>query len=449
MFGSTRPVVAALLLTAAAVSPAPARADVVVLKAGGELRGEFVGDPTRGESFVIRTQTGATVRVERSEVRDWAYRDAGREAFERRFDRTPDDPDAWWALAEWALQNRLRPERDRALRKLLTFDPDHEEARLALGHRLDRGEWLTPAQWRGRNGLVLYGRRAVSPEEKALLEAADARDAAEKAWFRQARQWERALSDPARAGAARAEMVRVTDPTAIPAFRQFFAESSDSRVRMLYVQVLARMPETAPVPALAVQAMGDVDDLVREQAVRALAEETAPHDGPARAGAAQPLLRDGLRNDANVTVRRAAAALGALGDANAVPDLIRSLITTHQYKVAVPETSGAGVSLGANGAVGGGLGANAAGGGLSPEALLGIRAQYPTAIIRPGPSPITRTRQVTVKVEHRNPEALAALQAIVARTAPADALGVAPPVSYDEALWAAWWERNQAAFAGL
>ncbi|MFH5804743.1 HEAT repeat domain-containing protein [Alienimonas sp. DA493] len=447
MFGSTRPLVAALALIAAAL-PSPASADVVVLKAGGEVRGEFVGDPSRGDAVAVRTHAGATVRVPRSEVREWAYRDAGREAFERRFDRTPDDPDAWWALAEWALENRLRPERDRALRELLKFDPDHEPARLALGHRLDHGDWLTPAQWRRRNGLVLYGRRAVSPEEKALLEAADAREAAEKQWFRQARLWQRALSDPERAGAARAEMVRVTDPTAIPALRQFFADVDDVHVRMLYVQVLSRMPETAPVPALAAQAMGDVDDLVREQAVRALAEETAPRDGPARAGAAQPLLRDGLRSDANVTVRRAAAALGELGDANAVPDLIRSLITTHRYKIAVPDTSGAGVSMSPNGAVAGGLGANAAG-GLSPEALLAIRAQYPTAIVRPGASPVTRTRRVTVEVEHRNPEVLAALQAIVARTAPADGLGVAPPATYDEALWAAWWERNRATFAAL
>lgn len=457
MFGSTRPapavpapapfaglIVGLSLLGVAA----PASADVVVLKTGGEVRGEFIGAPDRGDALTMRTATGTRVSVPRTEVRRWAYRDAGREAFERRFDRTPDDPDAWWELAEWALQNRLRPERERALRTLVRLAPDHEPARLALGHKLDRGEWLTPLQWRRRNGLVLYGRRAVSPEEKALLEAADARDAAQKEWFRQVRVWQRALTDPDRYGAARAELVRVDDPNAIPAMRKLLADLPDTRVRTLYVEVLSRMPETAPVAALATQALGDVDELIRAQAISALAEDTAPRDGAARAGAAQELLRNGLRSDANITVRRAAAALGVLGDANAVPDLIRSLITSHHYKVAVRDDSGASGSLGAGGAIGGGIGAGT-GGGLSAEALLAIKSQYPGATIRqanPGP---VRTQQVTVKVEHRNPETLDALRAIVDRLAPPDAVGLAPPLSYDEAAWAAWWERNRATLAGL
>ncbi|NNJ26158.1 HEAT repeat domain-containing protein [Alienimonas chondri] len=457
MFGSTRPPIEAFRPAIAGLAAAcafvagggEATADVVVLKAGGEVRGEFIGEPDRGEAIAVRTSAGATIQVPRSEVREWTYRDAGQEAFARRFDRTPDDPDAWWELAEWALQNRLRSERERALKELLKFDPDHEEAHVALGHKLDGGDWLTPLEWRRRNGLVLYGRRAVSPEEKALLEAADAREEAERGWFRQARQWQRAFSDPSRAGGARAEMVRLTDPTAIPALRNFFADDKDVQVRTLYVQVLARMPETTPVAALATQAMGDVDQFVREQAVRGLAEETAPHDGPARAGAAQTLFRDGLRNDTNVTVRRAAAALGVVGDANAIPDLIRSLITTHHYKIAVPDTSGASASIGPGGSTSGGLGTNSTA-GLPPEALLAIRSQYPGANIRPPINGLpSRMKRVTVKVEHRNPEALAALQAILQREAPSGGNVFAPPVGYDEAAWTAWWERNRAAFGEL
>lgn len=457
MFGSTRPALAPTrpsltvvlglaCALGATLAPAPAAADVVVLSGGGEVRGEFVGDPDAGDAVAVRTATGATIRVPRAEVRRWAYRDAGREAFERRFDRTPPDPDAWWELAEWALQNRLRPERERALRALVRLDPQHEDAHLALGHKRDRDEWLTPMEWRRRNGLVLYGRRAVTPEEKALLEAADARDEAQKEWFRQVRLWLRELNDPTRAGGARAELLRVDDPNAIPAMRQFLSDDSNSAVRMTYVETLSRMPETTPVAALVRQALGDVDDLIREQAIRALDEETAPRDGPARAGAAQNYLRESLRSDQNVTVRRAAAALGELGDLNAVPDLIRSLITSHTYKVAVRDESGASGSVGGGGSIGGGLGAG--GGGLSADTLLAIRSQYPGARIHQAPGPV-RTRQVTVRVEHRNPETLSALQEIVGRYAPADAPGFAPPATYDEAAWAAWWARHRALFAGL
>ncbi|MEM9704374.1 MAG: hypothetical protein AAF907_18175, partial [Planctomycetota bacterium] len=168
-----------------------------------------------------------------------------------------------------------------------------------------------------------------------------------------------------------------------------------------------------------------------------------------RAGAAQTLLRGGLRDKTNLTVRRAASALGKLGDANAVPDLIRSLITTHSYTVVVPDNNGASVGLTGDGNMTGGLGANSVS-GLPPEALLAIRAQYPGARINPPPAPPgpKRLRKVTVKVDHRNAEALVALQAILQREAPTGGVVSAPPAGYDEALWTAWWERNRLAFGG-
>ena len=191
-----RAAVAAAVLCFAPAAPPSAVADVATLKSGGEVRGEFVGDPRAGDVLTLRTAAGAVVSVRRADVRSWAYRDAAREAFERRFDRTPDDPAAWNDLAQWALENRLRSERRRALERVVQLDPYDEPARLSLGHKRDGNEWVTPAEWRRRRGLVLYDGRAVSPEERRLLRKADADDAARRGWYREVKLLVRNLSRP-------------------------------------------------------------------------------------------------------------------------------------------------------------------------------------------------------------------------------------------------------------
>ena len=440
----------ALLFFAAVPCGPAARADVVVLRTGGEVRGEFVGDPRADGPLTVRTLAGADVTVDRTDVRSWAYRTPKREEFERRYDRAgagldgaplPDDEaaDAWWDLADWALARRMPAERDRALERVILHAPRHEPARKALGHVKDDGEWVTRAQWRARRGLVLHDGRAVSPEERALLEKADESDAARRAWYRDVRRWRRDLRDPRQAGAARAALANVRDPAAAEALRKFFADDADPGVRTLLVRTLARLPGEAPVPALADQAMRDVDKDVRREAVAALA--------PAgRRDAAARLLRGGLRSKDNLTVRRAASALTEVGDARAVPDLIKSLVTTHYYKVPVPDASGASMTRGPGGtSFGNGLGGAAA--ALPPEvagALL--TGQLPAGVSFVPDRRARPQRMTTVKVDHTNPEVLLALRRLTAADAPA-APGVTPaasppPTGYDEAEWAAWWEAN-------
>ena len=435
MLTAARVVPAALLFGLGLGVPA-ASADVVILKSGGEVRGEFVGDPRdEGRPLVVRTAGGAEVSVDRSAAATWAYRTPDREAFERRFDRTADGlsgndaAEAWWDLAEWALARRLTTERRRALEEVIRVAPRHEPARQGLRHVKDDldGEWVSREQWRKKRGLVLYDGRAVSPEERALLAKADAGDAARRAWYRDVRRWHRDLRNPRKAGAARAELAKIDDPAAAEALRKFFADDAEVAVRSLMVTVLSRLPGDGPVPALADQAMRDVDAGVRRAAVAAL----APADRRESAG---PLLRGGLRSEENMTVRRSASALAEVGDARAVPDLIKSLVTTHYYKVAVPQ-AGVGMTTGPGGRQSLGGGGTA---GLPPQVAAALlTGQLPAGVNvvpnrTPGPVKIQ-----TVKVDHTNPEVLVALRKLTAGAA-----GSPPPETYDEAAWAAWWALN-------
>ncbi len=59
--------------------------------------------------------------------------------------------------------------------RVIAAEPDHPEAREALGHvRGDDGTWRTAEEDAARRGLVRHGSRFVTPEEKATLLAAAA-----------------------------------------------------------------------------------------------------------------------------------------------------------------------------------------------------------------------------------------------------------------------------------
>src|SRR5258707_11101359 len=67
-----RTALAAILLLSVVVSTGRvARADIVSLRNGGEIRGELVDDgksKARGETITVRTQTGATVAILKGDV---------------------------------------------------------------------------------------------------------------------------------------------------------------------------------------------------------------------------------------------------------------------------------------------------------------------------------------------------------------------------------------------
>src|SRR5690606_27556133 len=146
------------------------------------------------------------------------------------------------------------------------------------------------------------------------------------------------------------------------------------------------------------QLLHDVDVEVRRAALAAISEP--------QYDAALPYLVQGLRHSKNDVVRRAAAALEQIGDHRAVPELMKALITTHRYRVAVPDTAST-YSFSHDGAFGPG------GTPLPPAIAAGMRAgALPYGVSVVDLSRPVRTRMVTVSVNQENPEVLSALQAI-------------------------------------
>jgi HEAT repeats len=394
----------ALALTVPAVwfGVRPASADLVKLKSGGEIRGQLDGDVAlkSRKPVVVTTVSGGVVAVEPVNVRFITRRPFKVELYETRAKETPRTVDAQWKLAEWCREQNLSSQREDHLRILLELSPNHRRARLALGYGKYDGKWMTRDEWNRSRGLVKYKGKYITPEELELIKKSEAELQRELVWYRKVKTWKNWLS--ARYAVRRAQgqknLQTLTDPDAVAALSKYFRDESNRALRVFYVQLLSKMKGPKPVPALVYQTLNDADYEIRYAALNGISRD--------QYATAVPYFVRELRDSSVVIVRRAADGLKRVGDDRAIPALINALVTTHRYKVRVPDTSG---TIGFS--TGGAFGASQS--TLPPQIEAMLRTgQLPNGVIVNNPQQSVRTKVITLKYDHQNREVLAALERI-------------------------------------
>lgn len=394
------------------------RADVVKLKNGGEVRGRLVDRrPGPDEPLTLKTLSGAEVTVPRADVQMVVHRPLRVEVYETKAKRTPETVEAQLELADWCRENRLNAQRETHLRKVVELEPDHRDARLALGYSNYDGRWMTRDEYNRSRGLVKYRNRYVTPEELQIIEKTEAELERERGWFRDVRLWKTWVTSNSerRRQTGLKNLSEINDPDAVAALQKNFSDDDDKRLRMLYVKLLGRMKGPKPVPALAASALHDSESDVRYEALNGIARD--------QHGVAAPYFVNELRNESVVVVKRAGNALQRVGDETCIPALIGSLVTTHRYKVRVPRKS---ISVGTNGTFGGGQSV------VPPQIELMIRSgQLPNGVVVNQPQhrqhQMGRTKVVTVRRSHKNMEVLKALERITGKS-----------FGYNERDWRLW-----------
>jgi hypothetical protein len=177
--------------------------------------------------------------------------------------------------------------------------------------------------------------KKVSPRRRAapvLLAVSDGpASAAEKEWFKRVKQYQGWLAgdNPQRQASARDQLKAIREPDAVPALVHFFRNVPDDEQRLVYVGIMSQIDGDRPVVPLAVQAIVDESQPVRELAMRGMLGK----DGTK----AIPMLLKALKHPQNPIVNRAGNALALVGDDKVVPQLIEALITRHEYKELVLE----------------------------------------------------------------------------------------------------------------
>jgi hypothetical protein len=328
------------------------RADNFLLTNDGQVTGELLNrDESPRQKFVIRTADGATITLEKAQVKQVVTQSAAELEYEKIAPTFADTVEDQWRLAEWCKEKSLPRGRQIALERVIELNPDHKQARIALGYSQLDGQWIQPDEARKKRGYVNYHGQWLLPQEIELLEKKHADDLAEKKWFTTLKQWRNWLDDPTKADQARDNIKQITDPTAVRALVQSLDTEKTRDVCVWYIQALGKIGPAA-VRTLVEHSLDDPDEEIRLSCLDQLIGQPTQ--------AATPLYVNALRNKDNVQVNRAGYALGRLGDKSAVAPLIDALITTHKFttiegagnpnqmSAGFSKTGGGGLSMGSS-----------------------------------------------------------------------------------------------------
>lgn len=405
-----------------APSEGPARADLLRLKSGGEVRGTLRPGHTRDPQVTIDTLTGGVVVVAREQVLLSTVRRVEVEQYEVRAADVPHTIDAHWELAEWCRQHKLSAQREEQLEQIVAIDADHTVARKALGHVQERGEWMTRDEQMAERGYTLHKGKWVTQQELDLLEKSAAERAAEREWFTKTYAWVRwiAGNNERQRQEGIAHLQQIDDPAAVAALTTHMATHDLIGVRRLFVSILSGLPGPRPVRPLAERCLYDPDLELREAALAGLRQEQSE--------AAVAAFVPALRHKDNAIVNRAGAALGRVGDRRGVPALIDALVTRHSYQIQVPVNDLPGVVTQPDGTQM--ADPRTISSYLPPDIQAAMRAgQLPFGVkINPPPGSGPRFRLVNVQVEQQNVSVLTALQELTGQN-----------FGYDERTWRLWW----------
>jgi len=330
------------LLTAAA------RAEVFLLHNDGQIRGEVLNkDESPRKTYVVKTASGGQVTLTLAQIKQVLHQLPGEIEYDRIRSRFPDTVAGQWDLAQWCLKNHLSKQRKVHLERIIGIEPNHVEARRALGYTQIQGEWVTQEQRMTENGYVRYKGSWRLPQEVELMEKKSKDDLAAKEWVRKLKRWRDWLDNGNKSEQAKANIAGIKDPYAAKALARGVAEEERRDVKFLFIDSLARLRTPDALDALAKCSMEDPDEESRIRCLDRLVAE--------KYRAAVGLYVQRLKSKDNIMVNRAAVALSYMQDPSSIGPLIDALSTTHSYKVVKGQPGQMSSSFGTGGGSPGGF----------------------------------------------------------------------------------------------
>ncbi len=139
-------------------------ADEVVLRNGAVFSGVVRED---GDRVVVQLDFGS-MTFKRIDVRSITRSDDPLKEFNQKLQAAQGAP-GHYDLAMWARDKGLTTKSNEVLKKVIALDPDHAEARKALGYEKVEGSWLEGDELKVARGFVKYNGRWLRRETAERL----------------------------------------------------------------------------------------------------------------------------------------------------------------------------------------------------------------------------------------------------------------------------------------
>jgi hypothetical protein len=328
LYLSISPMMLRILVTAVClfVPLTAACAEVFVLKSGGQVEGEQLNKGReRGQPYHLRTEGGVKLALADSAVLRVIVKtdlDKQYEAFALKLENTVESQ---WNMAEWCKEVGLHEQRKRHLAAVITLDPNHAEARRALGYQRFGSRWLTQEEFMQSQGYVRYKGAWRLKQEIEIDSRKTEYELATKKLRKDIRLWFEQVATGGRlADSASRNLNAVDQPEAAPALAEVLADTQQPRsIRRQALEMLSKLPPGLASATLVRIAMNDADGSLRDACLDELQRQGAHSVLPAF------LLE--LKSKDNARVNRAAECLERLGDKSATLPLINALVTEHKF----------------------------------------------------------------------------------------------------------------------
>jgi hypothetical protein len=324
---------AALELGFWAIGVGDVRADRIVLRGGGQIRGKVLADPKEPGRVIVLGEKGKTpLRFQKAQVIEVIREPSALDTYLVKRDQAAATAEAQQELGLWCEQHKLTDLAAVHFEAALKRDPQFAPAHQKLGHVLYGDRWLSGDELREAQGLVRYKGRWITQEEKALREEQAAATAEQLSWMRKIKRLRDILllGDDIRRRDAEAKLREIREPVAVSPLVRVLGESTDA-IRSLLDHILGAIPGPEASAALVGRLLDETETDVRNATFAELEQRREPN--------VIPQLVKALSSAHPEVVNRAAWALANLNAVTTVPKLIPALITT-QYNVVWASSGG-------------------------------------------------------------------------------------------------------------
>jgi hypothetical protein len=307
-----------------------ARADTIMLRGGGQVEGKVMPDPKdkdRVQVWLLKGRNPLSFR--KAQILEVVSKASVLDDYFAKKKKAPQTPQGQFDLGTWCEQNKLVDLAKSHFEESLSIDKSFEPAHKKLGHVYHGGYWVTRDELNTIQGLVKYKGRWVSAEERAQREADDKLLASKKEWVQRIKMLRQSIlsSSTDRRREAESQLMAIREAEAVGALLRVLG-NDEAPMRILLSQVLSVIPEEQATLGLVKQMLAEPSPSVRPIIFEKLKERDRPT-------VVRSLTR-ALATDQIMVINRAAWTLNNLNAEEAVPALIRALLTFEQRIVMVP-----------------------------------------------------------------------------------------------------------------
>ncbi|GAA4430147.1 hypothetical protein [Bremerella cremea] len=225
-----------------------------------------------------------------------------------------------WKLALWCREKRLTFPFERHARRVLELDPNHAEARKALGYQRRDGQWVSPSEIMHQRGYIRFDGRWMTKQQAALLVAEQRQKEQLIDWKLRLHRWRQQLGK-SNAPEVQIDFNTLQDPDAIPGLIQLLGQESEKELALLYIETLGRINNPRARSFLMENAVYQNNPIYRDACLRQVLAQRDPH--------MVEFFANLLKSYDNIIVNRAAFVLAELDYPTAVFPLAAALNTQH------------------------------------------------------------------------------------------------------------------------